>query len=186
MTASERPRQRQLSHKRSIDICSFRRSDGLYDIEAHLVDVKGIPLSTPDRLHIAVGEELHNLTLCLTINSSMTISAVRASMEKTPYLSCTDITHAYQGLVGITIGAGWSRHIKTLFAGVKGCTHLRELLGPLATVAYQTVVDEECRTKDYRESAETFAAMVGSCHGLDPKGENVPRLWPELIASKQG
>lgn len=173
--------QRRFSHRRSIDICGYVRDDGLYDIEAKLIDIKGIPSTTPDRPDIPAGEELHNLGLCLTIDSGMTIREVSASMDATPYVSCAEVAEAYQKLVGVNVGAGWTRKVKELFSGVKGCTHLREILGQMATVCFQTVVDEEWRTKDYRESAEGFGAMIGSCYGLDPEGENVKKIWPDLI-----
>jgi Protein of unknown function (DUF2889) len=173
--------ERRLSHRRSIDIAGYQRRDGLYDIEATLIDVKGIPIVTPDRPNIAVGDELHNMVLCLTINSDMKIVAVNTLMNATPYITCPGIANAYQSLVGVVIGAGWTRIIKDLFNGVKGCTHLRELLGPIATVAFQTVVDEECRIKDYRESPEVFKAMIGSCYGLARDSHNVERLWPEFV-----
>ena len=176
---------RRLSHRRNIELKGYCREDGLYDIEAELIDTKGIPLTTPDRPVIAVGEELHRMILRLSVDATFVIREVEARMEQTPYHHCPEIAEAYQQLVGVSIGAGWTRAIKNLFGGEKGCTHLRELLGPMATVAFQTIVDEECRTKDYRESENVFRSMIGSCHGLRADGETVKELWPELINNPQ-
>ena len=41
-------------------------------------------------------------------------------------------------MVGLRIAPGWVRQIKSRVGGVKGCTHLRELMSVLATVAFQT------------------------------------------------
>ncbi|BFM15528.1 DUF2889 domain-containing protein [Maricurvus nonylphenolicus] len=172
--------ERKLSHHRSIDIVGYQRSDGLYDIEAKLIDVKGIDITTPDRPDIPVGESLHDMTLCLTLDTTMKIIDVNTSMDATPYNTCPEVADAYKALIGERIGGGWTKTIKILFGGIKGCTHLRELLGPIATVAFQTVVDEECRTKDYQESMGVFKAMVNGCYGLKGDGVNVARLWPEL------
>lgn len=176
---------RRLSHHRRIDLKGYCRDDGLYDIEAELIDTKGIPLTTPDRPVIPSGEELHRMFLRVTVDTTFVIREVDARMEQTPYHHCPEIAQAYQQLVGVSIGAGWSRAVKNLFGGEKGCTHLRELLGPIATVAFQTIVDEECRSKDYQESADVFRSMIGSCHGLKADGDTVKILWPELINKPQ-
>ena len=40
---------------------------------------------------------------------------------------------------GLRVGPGWRRAVRARLGGVQGCTHPVELLGPLATTAYQTV-----------------------------------------------
>ena len=43
------PEARERLHTRSIEINGYRRSDGLYDIEAHLTDTKTFGQSNYDR-----------------------------------------------------------------------------------------------------------------------------------------
>ena len=175
--------ERALSHSRSIECCGYKRSDGLWDIEAHLIDTKAFALTTPGRGQIEPGEALHRMTFRMTIDSEFLVYAVDLSMDKTPYLGCPSIVAAYQGLVGLRIGAGWTRKIRELFGGVKGCIHLVDLLTPMTNVAMQTVTDAHYRQHDVSENEQIFRGMVNSCHSLAAEGEVVAILWPELAVS---
>ena len=42
-------------------------------------------------------------------------------------------------IVGERIRGGWSMMVKAKLGGAAGCTHLMELLIPMATAAYQTL-----------------------------------------------
>ena len=42
-------------------------------------------------------------------------------------------------LIGIKIGAGWQGEVRKRIGGALGCTHLRELLAPMATTAMQAM-----------------------------------------------
>ena len=44
----------------------------------------------------------------------------------------------FSRLTGINIGSGWMKEVMKRIGGVLGCTHLVELLRPVATPAYQT------------------------------------------------
>lgn len=170
---------RRLSHRRDIQCVGYKRSDGFWDIEATLIDTKGITISTPDRLTIPVGEELHEMSLCLTLDNSYKVLAVSVKMNNTPYSTCSDIESSYQQLVGERIANGWGRTVRTLFGDVKGCTHLGDLLKVIATVAYQTLTDELQSVAGEGQAPEAFKAMINTCHSLDETGDIVGRLWPE-------
>ena len=75
--------------------------------------------------------------LRLTIDLDMKIHDAEAATDAGPYSPCGDITPNFKALKGVTIGAGWRRKTLELLGGIKGCTHLVELLGPLGTTAFQ-------------------------------------------------
>jgi len=56
-----------------------------------------------------------------------------------PFEMCPNITPNYKALIGIQMGPGWRKAIRMKVGGVQGCTHLTELLFPMATVAMQTI-----------------------------------------------
>jgi hypothetical protein len=70
--------------------------------------------------------------------------------------------------------------------GVQGCTHLVDLLGPLATTAYQTVFPYRAREYEERVARGEIAPrslsrrpkLVDSCHAFASDGEVVKRYWP--------
>ena len=62
-----------------------------------------------------------------------------------PYAICPIANAVFRNLVGLQIGPGWRRKVQSAIGGQHGCTHITELLGPVATVAYQTLYGEEAR-----------------------------------------
>lgn len=176
------PVNRKLSHSRTIACNGYKRSDGLWDIEAYLTDKKGFFVDTQER-KIKAGEALHAMSLCVTVDNDFLIHDVEAIMSSTPYKLCPAIAASYKKLVGLRIGAGWTKKIKTLFSGTQGCTHLLELLTPIATVAYQTVVDGHYRTGKFEEGEHIFRQMVNGCYALSENSDVVRIMWPQLAAS---
>lgn len=176
--------KRKLSHTRNIQVQAFEREDGLWDIEAHLTDKKHFSLGTPDRELITSDDYLHDMCFRIALDLDMTIQEVEATMSDTPYLRCPDVLPNYQRLLGVVIGPGWQREIKQRLGATEGCTHLRELLGPMATVAYQAITDAVYRPIDYTKNPQIFKPLVDSCYGLDAAGDVIPRLWPEFVEVK--
>jgi hypothetical protein len=133
------PAERKLLHRRDIELRGYERADGLFDIEAHLVDTKTNGFANEDRGRIEPGEPLHGMWLRLTVDDEMRITACEAASDFTPYAICPQAAPNFSRLAGITIGPGFSRAVKERVGGVLGCTHLRELLAQMATVAFQTL-----------------------------------------------
>lgn len=61
--------------------------------------------------------------------------------------------------------------------GVRGCTHLVELLGPLATTAFQTVYPWRAKHAPEVE-IERPPRHLHSCHALARDGDVVRREYP--------
>ena len=111
----------------------------MWDIEAYMTDTKTYAFRNNWRGEVKIGEPLHEMLLRVTIDDSFTIHDVIAATDNSPFAMCPDITPNYKSLVGIQMGAGWRKAIRQKVGGVHGCTHLTELLFPMATVAMQTI-----------------------------------------------
>lgn len=133
------PVPREHIHTRQINFAGYEREDGLFDIEGHLVDTKTYAFSNHWRGTIEPGDALHEMWLRVTVNSHFEIVDIEAATDNSPFAMCPDITPVYKSLIGVTIGPGWRKAIRERVGGVQGCTHLTELLSPLATVAIQTI-----------------------------------------------
>lgn len=133
------PTKRQHIHTRSIHFAGYEREDGLFDIEAHMTDTKSYAFGNNWRGTIEPGEPLHEMLLRVTVDENLTIQAVEAATENSPFAMCPDITPNYRALAGVTMGPGWRQAIRQRVGGVEGCTHITELLYPMATVAVQTI-----------------------------------------------
>src|SRR5271163_798275 len=75
------PAPREELHTRAITLRGYRRQDGLFDIEARLVDTKPFAMPNQDRGHIRAGEPLHEMWMRLTIDETMQIVACEAATD---------------------------------------------------------------------------------------------------------
>lgn len=173
------PIREQLLHTRQVCCRGYRLSDGNWEIEGQMCDLKNFPMANQDRGGmIAVGEPLHDLALSVVIDSSLRVLRVRARTDASPFSQCAAITGAFRALEGLTLTPGFNRQAKDLLGGVKGCTHLLELLGPIATTAYQTLWQSEHGYNGNDPAVSDF--LINSCYALAEDGEVVQSLADEL------
>ena len=173
------PEPRTHHHTRRIEIRGYERDDALWDIEGHLTDTKSSGFENRDRGWIAADEPIHEMWLRLTIDDSFMIHRAEAATDHGPYRICGDITPNFVELKGIRIGPGWRRQALKRVGGTRGCTHLVELLGPMATAAYQTLWPALERRRREPVNARENTALVNSCHAYASDSEIVKRNWPE-------
>lgn len=185
------PATRAPIHRREVTCRGYRREDGLWDVEGHLRDTKDYTFTNEYRGSIPPGEPLHEMRLRLTLDDGFKVHAVEAVTEAGPFAQCGAVTPAFQSLVGLTIGPGWNRAVKERLGGVRGCTHLVELLGPIATTAFQTIYPILSRERAERAKAaargETSPqegpvarpALLDTCHIFASDGSFARRNWPD-------
>jgi hypothetical protein len=122
--------------------------------------------------------------LRLTIDDALVVRAVEAVTDASPYQLCPEVTGNYQRLVGLSIGPGFTQKVRKLLGGTQGCTHLVELLGPLATTAFQTVFPYRNRHRleggRQRAKSEHRPRLLDTCYALASDGPVVKRYWTEF------
>lgn len=174
---------RKAVHVRRVTCTGYERSDGLFDIEGEMQDIS--PTGT-DLLfkQVPPGGAIHHMRVAITIDRDMVIHDVKASIESGPTEYCNAIESAYEGLKGLQIRGGFRQQAKAVVGGVSGCTHLTELLGPLATTAMQTTMAVGRRERNGRFPSEGKGpmprpALINSCHTYREDGDAARMLWPE-------
>jgi hypothetical protein len=171
-------------HKRRIEMQGWRRADGLYDIEGELLDVKDYDYTSHEGVSRPAGTPLHNMKIRLTVDAQMVVRAIEVAMPATPFPECHGGEAPLQGLVGATLARGWRKAIDAACGGIRGCTHLRELLPPMATTAFQTINHDQTVQKRargepiYRDGKPP--ASFGQCIAWDFDGPVVARVAPEF------
>jgi len=167
---------RERVHTRTITLDGYSRSDGLMDIEGEIKDVKTYDFPNRDRGVIHADEALHHMKVRIAIDETMTIREAEAETIAGPYHICPSATRVFGRLVGLTIAPGWRNIVRKAIGGVEGCTHITELMGPVATVAYQTLYGEKARknraTPDNANPLkEEHDTLINSCigHAEDPE-----------------
>ena len=164
-------------HLRRIELRGYRRVDGLYDVEARMVDTKTEALTVGGGRVVSPGEPVHDMSIRLVVDEDLNVTEVLACTDASPHGVCREATSTLQSLKGLRIGPGWSKAIGERLAGRKGCTHLTELLKPLATVAFQTL---------WKVRGNQLAAVdasgkprkVDSCYAYASDRELVRQQWP--------
>jgi len=168
------PAARRHSHDRQIHCQGFAREDGLLDIEGELIDTKSYDFPSSTHGTIRQGTPVHHMQVRITINESLEIVDAAAVTLHGPYAICPKGAENITGLIRLKISAGWKHKVKTAIGGAHGCTHITELLGPMATTAFQTLYGEIARRK--REQAEAgIAPKEGPAH-------NMPSLANSCVA----
>ncbi len=176
------PSEREPIHERRVVCRGYRRADGLWDVEGHLIDTKSYAFHNRFRGEIAAGEPVHEMWLRLTVDEELCIHAVEAATDHAPFPVCPEITPRFRDLEGLRIGPGWQRAVRERLGGVRGCTHLVELLGPLATTAYQTLAGRRRERAEQAAERGERPAMLDTCHALASDGPVVRELWPRFFS----
>ena len=129
--------QRELAHTRVVTCHGYKRDDNLWDIEGRIVDTKPYGFSNKDRGGwIEPGEALHDMSIRLTVDVNLKVVDAEAVIDESPYNYCKCISSVAKNLIGLNIAPGWTNKSKAAMGNNRGCTHLTELLGPIATTAY--------------------------------------------------
>lgn len=180
------PAPRRQLHTRSILCEGFRRDDGLWDIEARIVDTKTYAYDEPIRGHRAVGEPVHDMSVRLTLDEAMVVRDIEVAMSSAPYGACRGAVPAYRSLIGRRVGPGWRAAVNEAVGGTRGCTHVRELLFPMATVAFQTM--SGWRSDSDESSAQPAGGerpyFLDGCKAWASDGEVVAQLYPRFAVRR--
>ena len=176
------PSPRKLSHTRTAVYSGFERNDGLWDIEAALTDVKTYGFIIPSQGPKEPGDPIHGLNIRLTVDDQLKILEVATDMAHIPHPECDQAPSSMHRLIGCTLGAGWRKTIESKIGGIEGCTHLRELLFNMATVAFQTIPHAIHFRNDQagipRDILTTPPPYVGKCKTWAFDGALVQRYYP--------
>lgn len=165
------PVTRDELHQRRIDCRGFRRSDGLWDVEGRVVDTKTYAVRHGEQV-VSAGDPLHDMTLVLTFDSDLVICGVAVLMDATPYQVCSGAADIMSLLIGLQIKAGWLSEARKILNPNARCTHVFELLGPLATTAYQTLSIARGKPVDN-------PAKIDSCFAYSSARDVVRNNWPD-------
>ena len=176
------PAARERLHLRRVSYEGFRRDDGLFDIEAHITDHKDrdykLAMGTRSK-----GVPVHQMWARVTIDRHFAVINIEATTDDMPYPGqCNRITPEYKKLIGANLLKGFRKSIAEHMGGVKGCTHLSELLGYLPTAAVQTFagIRNEAESPDGKKPFQ-----LDSCHALATTGETVRVYYPKWYVGEE-
>jgi len=190
------PVGRQHLHTRHVTCQGYFREDGLWDVEGRITDTKSYEHANEWRGPLKPGEFVHDMSIRLTFDHKFTIVDVEAVTDSSPYRICGEVAPDFRKLIGLRIGGGFHRAVRERLGGVHGCTHIVELLGPVATTAFQTVASRKARdlNREHRAKNGTLPKpdaakakkpprkphVIDTCHAWAADGEVAKRWTPQF------
>ena len=180
--------ERQLKHRRHIDVQVYVRDDGLWEVDAHLSDVR----ERASELHgvaLPAGALIHDLLLRLVIDMQFNVLEAGAQSRTVPYPgACDAFAQAYERLVGLNLMQGFRAAVRERLGGVLGCTHLSELTQVLPTAVVQAFggapqPSAALRTASSAPSATAQPFQIDRCRALRADGATVKTHYPRWYRS---
>lgn len=173
--------ERKEIHHRQVDLRFFQRSDGLYEIEGRLVDRKSHPFRRMLHEHdTPAGAALHDIVVRLVIDEDMLVHDASTILAATPFALCRGAENTVAPLKGLRIGSGWNKRVRELLGGAASCTHIVEILGPMATTALQGLAPQRlAKLKQSDGSGGDGGAKIDSCYSYAAHRGVVAQLWPD-------
>jgi len=171
---------REELHHRRIDMRGFRRSDGLYEVEGQVTDRKPCDFTaTSGGDVVSAHEPIHDMGVRLVFDDDMRVHDVHTFTRAAPYAACPEGGRALQALKGVRMVSGWSREVRDRLGGARSCTHLKELLIPLATTAVQSLSAVRAGRPETLD-ANGRPIKIDSCYAYAAEGELVLHRWPQF------
>ena len=168
---------RLLKHRRQIDVQVYARGDGLWEVDALLVDTKTRISNMADGPRPA-GTPIHEMLLRLVVNERLDVIEAGSETRWMPYPGlCSEHGDAYAQLVGLNLLQDFHRSVRARLGGARACTHITELAQVLPTAVVQAFAGEVIDTRGTGEGA-TQPFQIDRCHALRSDGEAVRQFYP--------
>ncbi len=182
MTLPQAAAQRQLKHRRQIDVQVYARGDGLWEVDATLTDTKPrtTQLGSGPR---PAGVPIHEMLLRLVVNERLDIVEAGSETRWMPYTgTCGEHGDVYARLVGLNLMDHFRLRLRERVGGVLGCTHITELAQVLPTAVVQAFAGEVIDTRGDAEGASK-PFQLDRCHALRSDGPVVAQFYPRWAQS---
>jgi len=169
--------ERQLKHRRSIDVQIYARGNGLWEVDAHITDVRSRETLMATGL-LPAGSPIHDMLLRLVVDEQFNVVEAGAATAAMPYPGeCNSYGDVYARLVGLNLMRGFRHAVKERLGGIQGCTHITELTQVLPTAVVQAFAGEVLDTRgDAEDSVQPF--QIDRCHALRADGLAVKTHYP--------
>jgi hypothetical protein len=141
----------------------FSRDDGLWEVDATIVDVKTRETMLAGQPRPA-GTPIHDMLLRLVVDTAFNVIDAGSQTRWMPYPGeCNEHGDAYRQLIGLNLLKGFRYAVRERVGGKAGCTHLTELAEILPTAVLQafagTVIDTQGRAASAKRPFQIDRAM---------------------------
>lgn len=158
----------------------YRRADGLYEIEGTVTDTKPHDFAPPNGSRpVGAHQPIHHMGVRLVFDDAMRVHDVMTFTESAPYRQCPEGGAALQTLKGLSLSRGWAKEVRNRLSGALACTHLMEILTPMATTAFQSLSMLRL-SRPERLDADGRPVKIDSCYAYGAQRELVRSRYPQF------
>ena len=169
--------ERQLKHRRTIDVRIYARGNGLWEVDAHITDVRSRETHMVNGV-LPAGRPIHDMLLRLVVDERFNIVEAGAQTTAMPYPGqCDTYGDVYARLVGLNLMKGFRQAVKERVGGVQGCTHITELTQVLPTAVVQAFAGEVIDTRGANATSQQ-PFQIDRCHALRADSPTVQTYYP--------
>jgi len=182
------PAPRKLAHVRTIVCAGYERADGQFEVDGHLRDVKTEDIPDWGGGEIPAGKPIHDMRLRMTVDDGLTVTDSVAAMDDFPWRVCPSVAPAFGALKGLSLKPGFTKKVSDVLGGIKGCTHLGSLIGPVATTMMQTMIRSRLKkAEDNKATSGPRKAppFINTCHTWARTSPVVQREFPDLYIAPE-
>jgi len=132
---------------------------------------------------------IHHMIIRLLINcSDLAIEDVQVEMTTVPSERCREIAGCLAPIKGLTVSKGFTQKVKKIAGGVRGCTHLVELLLTMAPAVIQGYATHQSRkpsSLDTQRAVAMLHFLTNTCFAWREDGPFVRKFKEKLPAKKK-
>ena len=181
------PAARRHVHTRHVQVEGYLRDDGLWDVEASLIDDKPYAYDDFERGRRQPGEPVHKMSIRLTVDDDLVVRDAAAAMDDVPYPTCHDVPPRIEALIGMKLGGGWRNAVRERIAKRQACTHLLELIGPAITTLFQSMSAKSFEDASGSRKAPTQKPyFIDGCWSWRSDGPALKKFFPQFVEKAEG
>lgn len=170
--------QRQLKHRRAIDVQVFSRGNGLWEVDAAITDTRTNDVMLAGGIRKA-GDPIHDMLLRIVVDEKFNIVDAGAETRSMPYPgACENHGDSYGKLVGLNLMNGFRHAVRQRLGGIAACTHITELTQVLPTAVVQAFAGTVINTRQDDSPDGVPPFQLDRCHALRRDGESVRTFYP--------
>ncbi len=133
---------------------------------------------------------IHHMDVKLLIKSNpLTIVDAQAQMIHVPMLECSTTLDTVEKLKGLEIKSGFSRKIRSIMGGNKGCTHLCQLIISMGQeIVHGWLTQKRKEKSQVPKSLENISEknfLIDSCRLWTRQGPKIKSLEKAIKANQQ-
>ena len=176
------PAARRHVHTRRVQVEGYLRDDGLWDVEASLIDDKPYAYDDFERGRRQPGEPVHKMSIRLTVDDQLVVRDAAAAMDDVPYPTCHDVPPRVEALIGMKLGGGWRNAVRERIAKRQACTHLMELIGPAITTLFQSMSAKSFEdASGSRKAPAQKPYFIDGCWSWRSDGPALKKFFPQFV-----